>query len=149
MRKTLISHRGNLNGPLPKEENNPGYIDRAIRRGFQVEIDLWKEGDKLFLGHDAPTYITDMDWLIKRQDVLWIHCKNIESLEYMSRWYLNYFWHEGDKYTLTSKLWVWAYPNQKTSTKYNRTVAVLPEWEDTDVSEFAGICSDYIERYND
>ena len=38
------------------------------------------------------------------------------------------------------------YP-ERPSTKYNKTIAVLPEWNDTDISEFAGVCSDYIERY--
>ncbi|HAW79706.1 MAG TPA: hypothetical protein DCX27_08330 [Balneola sp.] len=65
----------------------------------------------------------------------------------MSCHYLNYFWHDGDKYTMTSRRWVWAYPNQKTSTKYNRTIAVLPEWNNTEVSEFAGVCSDFVEEY--
>ena len=27
----LISHRGNINGPNPEMENNPEYIQKAIR----------------------------------------------------------------------------------------------------------------------
>ena len=35
-----ISHRGNLNGPISRDENNPFYIDAAIFAGYEVEIDL-------------------------------------------------------------------------------------------------------------
>ena len=35
----LISHRGNLNGPNIKDENNPDYIMEALSKDFDVEID--------------------------------------------------------------------------------------------------------------
>lgn len=44
----IISHRGNLNGPSPKTENTPEQIDFALKKGFDVEIDLWKINDKFF-----------------------------------------------------------------------------------------------------
>ena len=37
----LISHRGNLNGPKPDQENSPNYINNAISKGYNVEIDVW------------------------------------------------------------------------------------------------------------
>ena len=37
----LISHRGNLNGPDKKFENHPKYIQNAIKKGFDVEIDIY------------------------------------------------------------------------------------------------------------
>ena len=37
----IISHRGNLEGRIPEDENNPDYIHEAIESGFDVEIDLW------------------------------------------------------------------------------------------------------------
>ena len=36
----LISHRGNLDGKELSFENRPDYIDKAIRHGFDVEIDI-------------------------------------------------------------------------------------------------------------
>ncbi len=36
----IISHRGNLDGPIPERENSPDYIDQAIKWGFVVEIDI-------------------------------------------------------------------------------------------------------------
>ena len=118
-----------------------------IKLTSRNEIDLWKKEDQYYLGHDEPSYKIDIQWLLDRKFELWVHCKNIDAFENLSRHNLNYFWHEDDKYTLTSKQWVWAYPDQKFSTKYNKTVTVMPEWYDTDTEGFAGICSDYIERY--
>ena len=143
----FISHRGNLDGPQPNRENHPDYIDRAITFKYDVEVDVWKIDEKIYLGHDGPDWLVDMDWLNDRRQHLWIHCKNIAALEHSCRWYLHYFWHQEDDYTLTSKQWVWAYPDKPFAHKYNRTVTVLPEWNDTDVTGFAGICSDYIESY--
>ena len=34
----LISHRGNIRGPVPGRENAPSYIDCALGNGYDVEI---------------------------------------------------------------------------------------------------------------
>jgi hypothetical protein len=52
----LISHRGNLNGKDVDNENNPLYIDRALGKGYDVEVDVWYVNGKWYLGHDEPTY---------------------------------------------------------------------------------------------
>ena len=44
----IISHRGNLKGPDPKNENTKGQIDKALKMSFDVEIDLWKINNKYF-----------------------------------------------------------------------------------------------------
>ena len=36
----LISHRGNLNGPQPENENKPEYVEIALKN-FNVEIDVF------------------------------------------------------------------------------------------------------------
>ena len=38
----LISHRGNTNGKNINRENTKSYIDEAIAKGFDVEIDICK-----------------------------------------------------------------------------------------------------------
>ena len=37
----LISHRGNLEGPKAEYENSISYIENAISKGFEVEVDVW------------------------------------------------------------------------------------------------------------
>ena len=66
----LISHRGNLVGPMPNLENNPSYISDAINTGFDVEIDLWFNSNGLYLGHDLPTYQISNDFLNLHKDNL-------------------------------------------------------------------------------
>ena len=41
----LISHRGNIDGPNPKLENSPEYIQLAMEKGFDVEVDVWYKDD--------------------------------------------------------------------------------------------------------
>lgn len=142
----LISHRGNLNGPNPKRENSPEYIDEAIRAGYNVEVDVWVIEGSIFLGHDEPQYGVDMTWLRNRITELWIHCKNIEAIEWFNNLNseFNYFWHQEDTVTLTSRRWIWVYPG-KQPIKYS--IAVMPEINNDDLSECRGICSDYIQNY--
>jgi hypothetical protein len=145
----LISHRGNINGKIVERENQPEYIDEAISLGYDVEIDIWGIDGELFLGHDEPQYPTDFDWLKERSSNLWIHCKNIDALLYFtdidySLELFNYFWHETDTVTLTSENWIWAFPGKQ---PINGSIAVLPEIYNDDVSDAAGVCSDYIEKY--
>ena len=142
----LISHRGNINGKLPSEENKPEYIDKAISENYDVEIDIWVISGNIWLGHDEPQYPIEFRWLRDRMNRLWIHCKNLESVVYLSncRYDLNYFWHENDKVTLTSKKHIWAYPGKQ---PIKGSIAVMPEINNDDITSCIGVCSDNIENY--
>lgn len=140
----LISHRGNLNGKIPENENHPEYIDEAIHAGFDVEIDLWVVNGKTYLGHDEPQYEVDYKWFIERYENLWIHCKNVESLDFVRSARLHWFWHEEDTLTLTSNGYVWAYPGKQ---PIKESIAVMPEIYNDNVDSCKGICSDYIINY--
>jgi hypothetical protein len=143
----LISHRGNINGKNIERENHPDYIDEAIALGYDVEIDLWITDD-LYLGHDEPQYKVTSKWLEQRLHKLWIHCKNIPALEYVNYFHdredLNYFWHENDTVTLTSKGDIWAYPGKQ---PIQESIAVMPEINNDNIIYCKGVCSDYIENY--
>lgn len=104
----IISHRGCLSGPDNKDENAPWQIREALNIGFDVEIDLWYNNNKLSLGHDSPTYDIAEDFLT---DKMWIHCKNYEAVEYMRNKNINWFWHDLDKMTLTSQGFIWCFPD--------------------------------------
>lgn len=147
----LIAHRGNINGPNPLEENKPEYIEKAIELGYDVEIDIryYPDIEGLYLGHDDPQCVVNWLWLSKYKENLWIHCKNIEALAEFSlesNGY-NYFWHQEDDYTLTSKNYIWTYPGK---TYKKNSVIVMPEWEKSinydklKASKCYAICSDYV-----
>ena len=140
-----IAHRGNLNGPNPEKENEPSYIVSAINQGFDCEVDLWRTESGFFLGHDEPQYEIKDSFLFELSDKLWIHCKNLEALTFVSKEAstLNGFWHQEDDFTLTTKGYIWTYPTRPTT---DRSILVhLPKLRLLDHAFIiAGICSDYI-----
>ena len=140
----LISHRGNTSGIEHDNENNPKYINAALKQGYDVEIDVWFDNG-WWLGHDAPKYETDIEYLTDSR--LWIHCKNLKALAYMQNTKLNYFWHDKDLYTLTSHGWIWAYPGSPIVAG-TQSIAVLPEIFNLKIDLFSGICSDNIKDYD-
>lgn len=142
----LISHRGNTHGPFPLMENNPEYVDTTILLGYNVEIDVWVIEGTFYLGHDEPQYGVSLDWLNERKDKLWIHCKNIEAVEWFNSLFgtYNYFWHQEDTVTLTSKNYIWAYPGKQ---PIKNSIAVMPELNNDLLDTCIGICSDYIMKY--
>jgi hypothetical protein len=141
--KHFISHRGNLQGPNLEEENRVKYINNALSKGFECEIDVWYLKNQFFLGHDKPEEVVSLDFIIENESMLWIHCKNLESIQKFTEIKTpNFFWHEKDKYTLTSKNYIWTYPNQITD---KRCIIVNLESRIPN-GEYMGICSDYISK---
>lgn len=142
----LISHRGNIAGRSESYENEPNYIDLAISNGYDVEIDIWYKDNLLWLGHDKADYNIDFQWILDRIDKLWIHCKNIEAILYFKDCVqeFNFFWHEEDTITLTSKNYIWAYPGKQ---PIANSIAVMPEIFNDDTTSCIGICSDYIKSF--
>ena len=138
----FISHRGNINGINKKFENNPIYIQSAINKGYNVEIDVWYK-NAFFLGHDRPQFKVSQKFLENKK--FWCHAKNLEALEKLQKIKTKYFWHQEDDYTLTSNEYIWTYPGKKLSKK---SICVLPELNKKKLTKsISGICSDFIEQY--
>lgn len=149
----LIAHRGNTDGPKPKLENAPDYIDLALVRGFSCEIDLWVDGndpdrDNLFLGHDKPQYEVDRLFLYDRCRSLYIHAKNRRAIEWLAhRREFNFFVHENDKFVLTSDGEVWCHSSDEV---FTFGINVMPELHNINPEKLKGcfgVCSDFISRY--
>tara|TARA_B100001996_G_scaffold342325_1_gene296877 strand:- start:1647 stop:2093 length:447 start_codon:yes stop_codon:yes gene_type:complete len=147
MKTLLIAHRGNTLGPDKDNENSPGYISEALKKGFDCEVDLRldQSSEDFYLGHDEKQYQISMDWLIENKENLWIHCKDFFSLNKLNSvdLDLNYFWHENDRFTLTSKGYIWTYPDNLIS-KNSVIVSLDDSMPD---EECYGICSDYVEKF--
>lgn len=140
----FISHRGNINGPNPNEENKVKYILETLNQNYNVEIDVWYINNKFYLGHDEPLYEVNLEFLSNTK--FWIHTKNLECFYRLGDTNLNFFWHEKDQIILTSKGYYWNYPGTQLSKK---SIFVLPETTSLDTPECLGICSDYIKKYYD
>ena len=139
----LIAHRGNLNGPNPQEENKPEYIQKAIGAGYDVEVDVWMNNDRrLFLGHDNPKYEVSYDQLLMWRNHAWFHAKNLNILNEMIHiGGFNVFWHETDKFALTSEGFIWTYPGQDVTP--NSVIVQLGRPNRFLKGKVRGICTDY------
>ena len=150
----FISHRGNLIGSYPDLENRPEYILNALDSGFDCECDVWWKDDSWWLGHDRPEYMIGAEFLT--HEGLWIHAKNTDALTRLNNLdrlnrmnnfpTMNYFWHDSDAYTVTSKGYIWAYPGSKLTSEI---ICVMPEnaepiYTKDEKAECYGVCSDYI-----
>ena len=147
----LIAHRGNTSGAKKNLENTTSYIEEAIANEFDAEIDLWFD-QGWHLGHDFPGEKVAETWLIKNASSLWIHAKNLAAMEKLAMFgsTFNYFWHEKDERTLTSKGQFWTYPGKSLG---KLSIAVMPEWDEKmDINsllteDIFGICSDFVSSY--
>ena len=141
-----ISHRGNILGKNELLENTIPYIDNALKENYDCEIDLWYKDDNLFLGHNNPENKINIEWLYERKDKLWLHCKDVSSILYFTELNhgFNFFYHENDTLTLTSKGFLWVFPGKQ---PIKNSIGVLPELFNDNINFCYGICSDYIEKY--
>jgi hypothetical protein len=141
----LIAHRGLMWGPDKLLENSPDQILLACSIGYDSEVDLRVINNEFWLGHDSAQYQVDEAFLTGLINQLWIHAKNLNALHFLIGSEFNYFWHQEDSYTLTSKHYIWAYPGQPLTSK---CVMVMPEWNDPEFKNLDlqcyGICSDFI-----
>ena len=142
----IISHRGNLKGSFKEMENSPDQILDAIRFGFDVEVDVRMHQGHIYLGHDEPSFKTSFEWLSLYSRSLWIHCKDVESLEKLSSKFsktFNFFWHQEDFYTLTSHGFVWVYPGHLCPRGSVKVIVGMPESEQLCEENLYGVCTDY------
>ena len=104
-----IAHRGNRSGRKVEWENNPLYLSEAIEAGYYCEVDVWFLNDRYYLGHDEAEYPVDESDLENENFIC--HAKNIEALHQMlKKPNIHCFFHDKDYCTLTSRNWVWKYP---------------------------------------
>lgn len=140
----LIAHRGNLEGPNLDKENHPDYINFALKAKYDVEIDVWSIDGGWYLGHDGPLFKVKYDYLTS--DRMWLHAKNIDALYHLlSDRTCNVFYHTDEDWVLTSKKYIWTYPN---NLLYPNSICVLPErGYNGEIKDCFGICTDYVLRY--
>ena len=143
----LISHRGNVTHINRERENKHEYIDLAISLGYEVEIDIWKNNNELYLGHDFPETLVDIGWLKERKDKLWIHTKNHLALEYLTaiNQGFKFFWHTSEPFVLTSNCKIWAHDFNNVELTETCIVPLLSqkEVEEAEVRKWYAICTDF------
>jgi len=141
----IIAHRANLEGRNYETENHPDQILRAIEEGFHVEVDAWFEDGKWYLGHDDMKYEVKPSFFSRvlnpNEDKLWIHAKNLEAVEQLRLSGMNWFWHEKDKVTITSRGYIWCFPG------YEVDGGIMVEFEQKTDKDIIGVCTDNPRRW--
>lgn len=144
----IIAHRGNTDGRQPERENSPDYIHEAICAGFDVEVDVWKIGDTLMLGHDKPRYAVDFKFLLRKAPRLWIHAKDLQALElFATDKRFNVFCHKDDPRTLTTGGFVWTRSIDEDHDL--RSIVLSLEFKEIAGVSFGGICTNYPHRFKE
>lgn len=133
-------------GPDATRENSPQYIDDALSKGFDCEIDLWVLDGETKLGHDYGHYSIELSWLRDRREKLWIHCKNREAVARVAVDNFNWFFHDSDSYTLTSTGYIWCYPGEP-AVGPRSIILDFGRADPTgklEISDAYGVCGDFI-----
>lgn len=143
----IISHRGNINGPVLDKENRPSYIDSAIQLGYDVEVDLRIVNGEFWLGHDEAQYKIELFWMLLRMDKIWYHCKDIDSALVLAKLDqgFQYFCHSKEPYVCTSHKYLWIH--DLTGEINDRCIIPLLSKEDIEKynnSEPYAICTDFV-----
>ncbi|RLI47014.1 hypothetical protein DRO61_08515 [Candidatus Bathyarchaeota archaeon] len=150
--KRLIAHRGITDGNYSGKENLIHTIMESLSKGYEVEVDVRIYKGELYLGHDErQEKVSDLWSSMTRNGMwlesnLWYHCKDSGSMDYFNKSSIsNYFFHDTDDFTLTSKGFIWTanlvgcYPNN--------TIVVAKNKEHTlsqSETNCYGICSPFI-----
>tara|TARA_B110001452_G_scaffold267092_1_gene275701 strand:+ start:162 stop:614 length:453 start_codon:yes stop_codon:yes gene_type:complete len=146
----IISHRGNLKGPDPKNENTQRHIDIALKGSFDVEIDLWKINDKFFLGHDEPLNEVSLEWLESRKKNLWIHTKNFLAFEDLMETNNNYnfFFYTREPLVLVSNGKIWCHKPFLISNPKNCIIPILHDKfpKRNKYYKWYGVCTDFPQK---
>lgn len=138
-----ISHRGNTSGRCPESENTPEYIQNALLRGYDVEVDLWVIEGCCYLGHDKPMHKVNYEFF--KSPRIWVHCKNKEAILAAQTHSLHFFCHENDAYAMTSRGIVISHVN---SEPIPGCVAVIldDDFQRIQNIRVAGVLTDYPDR---
>ena len=142
-----IAHRGNVLGKKSDFENNPAYVQEALEKGYDVEVDVFYEHGAWLLGHDRAKYKVDDNFLLHKS--LWCHAKTISTLERLISLKAHCFWHQNDDVVLTSKNYLWTFPNKDLTAS---SIAVMPEkskYSKKQLLQCSGLCTDDIKRYEE
>ena len=132
----IISHRGNMEGPYV--ENHIGIIKRQMidypdpKLFFEVDVWWWRDvdhTDKFMIGHDKPMYRgVDIEFLTNPKIIC--HAKNLQTFQRLLQIQAHCFLHDKDEAALTSRGWIWKYPE------------ILNQ-----DGTLAGICTDYAKEF--
>jgi hypothetical protein len=156
----IISHRGNLDQSSKTLENTPEALALSVLNNIDIELDIWYENNKFYLGHDGPQYEFDPIYYNYGIINVFYHCKTIKTYVELKKYFLlskqiDLFMHDTDMAAITKNGLIWTYPGKEL---HKDSIAVMPELINIQYldeviqlyrdKKIKGICSDYILEIN-
>ncbi len=135
----IISHLGNTDGPQPELENTLPYIQKALKDGWHVCVDVVFKHGQFLLPHANGCHTISPAILAKQR--VWSRAYNAETVDALCNVNAHCFLYSDNFMSLTSAQFIWTLPPH---TLVSRSIAMLPEtyeraWLEN--AEPAGLCS--------
>lgn len=137
-----ISNRGNLSGRIPDNENSVDYLLAAMSAGYCVNTDVWVIRGRSVTGVKEPAQAINLNNFSK--DRLLIRARNLPALLFLLENGYHCYWRESDNIILTNKSFVLSFNNSLIP----KSIVMNPEDNSiSDLSDYVGVCSDFISGY--
>lgn len=141
----IISHLGNTDGRRPELENRLAYVQRALKEGWHVCVDVVFHCGSFLLPFDGGFNVAPPALLSKQR--VWCRAHNADTIDALCNINAHCFLNSENFMALTSSQFIWTLPPHEL---VSRSIAMLPETADRgwlENSEPAGLCSDEPRRY--
>lgn len=140
----IISHLGNTDGRRPEQENTLPYVQKALKEGWHVCIDVAFRSGAFVLPHDNGFHAIPPALLSKQR--VWCRAQDADTIDALCNINAHCFLFS-EAMSLTSAQFIWTPPPYNLSA---RSIAAFPElagndWLDS--AEPAGLCSNEPVRY--
>ena len=140
----LIAHRGNIDGRVEDKENTPGYLESALKAGYNVSCDVGMLHGAFVL--PTPGGYHKLPYAFLSNPRMWFRTADPVTLDALCAANAHAVPASVDV-TLTSVHYLWCMPDAVLTP---RSIAVFPELAKPDwlhAAEPAGLCSNEISRY--
>ena len=140
----IISHLGNINGPRPELENKLAYVEKALKAGWHVCVDVVFHHGTFILPYDGGFNAVPPAFLSKQR--VWCRSYDPDTLDALCNIKAHTFLHTSGL-ALTSSQFTWTLPPHPLTP---RSIACFPETAENGwlvQYEPAGICSNSPAHY--
>jgi hypothetical protein len=141
----IIAHLGNTDGRKPELENSLPYIQKALKEGWHVCVDVIFKYGQFLLPHTDGHHLAQPALLSKQR--VWSRAFDADTIDALCNINAHCFLHSESFMSLTSAQFIFTLPPHVLSP---RSIAMLPETTDDAWlrnSEPAGLCSNAPRRY--
>jgi len=141
----IISHLGNINGRQEDKENTLPYVQKALKAGWHVCVDIVFHQGSFLMPFKGGFHLAPPAMLSKQR--VWCRAHDAETVDALCNINAHCFLNSESFMSLTSAQFIWTLPPHDLVA---RSIAMLPETGYADwLTKFepAGLCSNEPVRY--